>query len=112
MSLASLADRLDIEHPHSVPGLTTEHQPAGEDVRVAIVYDDASAFMLMTRLLERDGFSRVTGMGDGERALAHMIEHPPDVMVLDVHMPRVDGFRVLREMHNTEARVNTVTGIL
>src|SRR2546421_5054635 len=83
-----------------------------EDARILIVDDDPSAALLMMRLLERDGFWRVVSIGGGWRALAMILQHPPDVMILDVHMPDLDGIQVLREMQQLEQRTNSVTGVL
>jgi DNA-binding response OmpR family regulator len=69
-----------------------------DNASILIVDDDASAATLMSRRLERDGFRRVLTIGDGKRALDSMVEHPPEVLVLDVHMPHFDGFHVLREI--------------
>ncbi len=95
---------------------TRVHVPRGsraiEDARILIVDDDPTAALLMTRLLERDGFWRVVSTSEGWRALAMLRQHPPDVMVLDVHMPDLDGVQVLREMQQVERGAEHVTGVL
>jgi DNA-binding response OmpR family regulator len=83
-----------------------------ENARILVVDDDPTAALLMTRMLERDGFWRVVTAGEGWRALAILLQHPPDVMVLDVHMPDLDGVQVLREMQTLEQHSNFVTGVL
>ena len=113
MTIAALAEATDL-HPDTDADRVHEHNGGRsvEDARILIVDDDPTAAHLMMRLLERDGFWRVVSTGGGWRALAMMLQHPPDVMILDVHMPDLDGIQVLREMQNVERRTHTVTGVL
>ncbi len=111
--IADLARRLDLVSDADIDRHLSEDDDDGlDDARILIVDDDATAACLMQRLLERDGFRRVASVGDGRQALAAMLEHPPEVVVLDVHMPHVDGFAMLREMLSGEERINAVTGVL
>jgi DNA-binding response OmpR family regulator len=113
MTIAALAEATDL-----LPEIDADrtHEPNGgrpvEDARILIVDDDPAAAHLMTRLLERDGFWRVVSTGGGWRALAMTLQHPPDVMILDVHMPDLDGVHVLREMQSAQRRTHSVTGVL
>jgi PleD family two-component response regulator len=93
-------------------GFIEELEPAVEDSRILVVDDDARAATLMSRLLERDGFRRVVTACDGERALEFLFDRPPDVVVLDVHLPHIDGFEVLREILRHDLEVGRVTGIV
>lgn len=93
-------------------GFIEELEPAVEDSRILVVDDDARAATLMSRLLERDGFRRVVTADDGERALEILFDRPPDVVVLDVHLPHIDGFEVLREILRHDLEVGRVTGIV
>ena len=54
-----------------------------------------------TRLLTREGF-RVDSAKDGVDALERMHDLIPDVVLLDVEMPRMDGFELARVMRNDE----------
>ncbi len=111
--IADLARRLDLVSDVDIDSHLSEHvEQSIDDARILIVDDDPSAACLMLRLLERDGFRRVVSVGDARRALVTMLEHPPEVLVLDVHMPHVDGYTMLREMLSSEERVNCVTGVL
>ena len=58
-----------------------------------MVDDDPTAVTLMRHLIEREGFTRVVTASDGRRALDLIREQPPDVVVLDVHLPELDGLR-------------------
>ena len=61
---------------------------------VALVVDDSITVRRVTqRLLERNGM-RVLTARDGMDAVAVMEEHVPDVVLLDIEMPRMDGYEV------------------
>lgn len=62
---------------------------------VLVVDDDPDIRNMLVFALEDAGF-KVREAGDGEAALAALEEHPPDLVVLDLMMPNVDGFGVLR----------------
>lgn len=67
-------------------------------MRVLIVEDDAALGMYLKRGLGYEGHE-VTLVGDGQAGLEHALEHEPDLMVLDLGLPRKDGLQVLSEMH-------------
>ena len=83
-----------------------------EDSRIMVVDDDPRVALLMSRLLERDGFRHVLTVGDGQQAIDTVLDHPPDVVVLDVHLPRLDGFEVLREIVRHDGDIGRVTGVV
>ena len=83
-----------------------------EASRILVVEDDPTAAEYMRRLIEREGFSNVVAVGDGRGALDKMTKHPPDVVVLDVHLPGVDGFVVLREIARSDGHTGRPTGVL
>ena len=66
-----------------------------------VVDDNADMRTYLTRLLAP--IWRVRTCADGEEALAAVAEQPPDVVVTDVMMPRVDGFELLRRLRADEA---------
>lgn len=68
--------------------------------RVLVVDDDSAMLHSLVRLLE--GRYAVTGAASGEQALELVAAEPPDLAVLDVRMPGMDGFTLaarLRELH-------------
>lgn len=58
---------------------------------VLVVDDDALNRRLVTATLAREGL-RTTSATDGAEALKAIGEDPPDVILLDIEMPRMDGF--------------------
>jgi DNA-binding response OmpR family regulator len=107
-SLASVADELEDEFDSTADSL----ELSVEDSRIMVVDDDPSVALLMSRLLEREGFRHVVTVGDGQRAVDTVFDHPPDVVVLDVHIPRLDGFEVLRELVRHDGEVGRVSGVV
>ena len=65
--------------------------------KVLVVDDQPHIVRLIQVNLEKEGFE-VTTAGDGVEGLARVREVKPDLVILDVIMPRKDGFQVLREI--------------
>ncbi len=65
-----------------------------------VVADDAVDLrFLVRRLLERDGrFEVLAEAGDGEQAIALATEHQPDLVLLDLSMPVLDGLQALPDI--------------
>jgi len=63
--------------------------------RALVVDDDASIRILVARVLTREGFE-VDSARDGGEAIEQMLQHDYDIITLDLMMPRVDGFAVVR----------------
>src|SRR5690606_34036468 len=67
---------------------------------LVLVVDDSITMRRVTqRLLERNGFRVVTAK-DGIEAIAVLQEHRPDIILLDVEMPRMDGYEFARHVRN------------
>lgn len=80
--------------------MTADHSvgPRGRQrSRVLLVDDDATIREHLTPVLERSGLD-VEGAADGAQALAAITRQIPDVVVLDVMMPVIDGREVLRRI--------------
>jgi DNA-binding response OmpR family regulator len=69
--------------------------PSG--VSVLVVDDEADIRHFLTLMLESEGY-RVVTAEDGGEALAILDQGRPDVVLLDLMMPRVDGWSVLRAL--------------
>jgi chemosensory pili system protein ChpA (sensor histidine kinase/response regulator) len=78
---------------------------------VALVVDDSITVRRVTqRLLERNGM-RVLTARDGHDALTVMEENVPDIVLLDIEMPRMDGYQVAEHMRS-DARLKKVPIIM
>jgi DNA-binding response OmpR family regulator len=64
---------------------------------VLVVDDDENARFLIGTVLQQAGY-RVTPAADGEAGLALIREQSPDLVVLDVQLPGMDGYAVCREL--------------
>ncbi|MBA4370006.1 MAG: hypothetical protein C0418_00295 [Coriobacteriaceae bacterium] len=83
--------------------MTDEHGSAERESANVLIVDDDPAVVDMVRLgLETDGM-RVFGAGDGAEALQVLAREKVDVVVLDIMMPRVDGWMTLMEIRNDPA---------
>ncbi|MDX5371711.1 MAG: Hpt domain-containing protein [Pseudomonadaceae bacterium] len=68
---------------------------------VMVVDDSVTVRKVTSRLLERNGMNVLTAK-DGVDAIAQLQEHRPDIMLLDIEMPRMDGFEVATLVRHDE----------
>ena len=64
---------------------------------IALVDDDRNILTSISIALEREGFKVQTYI-DGESALIGLTRNPPDLAVLDIKMPRMDGEELLKKL--------------
>ena len=81
-------DGLDGDHP------AVRHEPVPGDIHVLVVDDDPAVHDVLAATLGKEGY-QITHAKDGIEALHLMRTHPPDVVTLDVMMPKMDGWSVL-----------------
>jgi two-component system, OmpR family, response regulator MprA len=67
--------------------------------RVLVAEDDRSVRESLVRALRLEGYD-VTAVTDGEQALAQVETDPPDLIVLDIMMPNLDGLTVCRRLRS------------
>ncbi len=67
--------------------------------RILIVDDDVDTLKLVGLMLQRQGYQIVVA-SSGPKALALVQEEPPDLILLDVMMPEMDGFEVARRLRS------------
>lgn len=75
--------------------------------RILVVEDDESITLGLQMNLEAEGYV-VTVAVDGEEALGCVRESPPSLVILDVMLPRVNGFEVLRQLRNDGFRMPVI----
>jgi two-component system response regulator ChvI len=69
-------------------------------VTIALVDDDRNILTSVSIALQAEGFTTRV-YSDGEAALKALSDNPPDLAVLDVKMPRMDGMELLRRLRET-----------
>ncbi len=94
----------------AAPAESVEVSNALQPPLVLVVDDSLTVRKITTRLLTREGF-RVDSAKDGVDALEKMRDLVPDIVLLDVEMPRMDGFELARVMRS-DARMKPVPIIM
>jgi DNA-binding response OmpR family regulator len=69
---------------------------------ILVADDDPDIRSLVELRLEKSGYD-VVAAGDGEQAFATALERAPDVALLDVMMPKLDGYEVTQRLREHEA---------
>ena len=78
-----------------------EVEQGQQRLTVMVVDDSITVRKVTTRLLERNDYD-VVAAKDGVDALGQLLEVRPDIMLLDIEMPRMDGFELATNMRNDE----------
>ena len=85
-----------------------------KQARILIVDDEPANVDLLRRLLERAGFTRLDSTNDPREAAAMFQRLGPDLVLLDLHMPHMDGLEVIDELnqlgHETYLPILMLTG--
>ena len=68
--------------------------------KILIVDDDENICELLRLYLEKDGFLTVVA-NDGEQAVEYSEKYTPDLILLDIMLPKLDGWQVCREIRKT-----------
>ena len=71
-------------------------------IDVLLIEDDPETLDMYKLKLERDGY-RVNVAYDGEEGVRRATELTPDIIFLDIRLPKKDGFAVLEELRNQES---------
>ena len=71
------------------------HRRQFTKARILIIDDEPASVDALRRLLERGGFSRIHTTTDPRDAAAMYVESRPDIILLDLHMPYMDGLQVM-----------------
>ena len=73
-----------------------------EKIRVVIAEDEAIIRLDLRETLESAGYEVVADTGRGDEAVKLVSEYKPEVVILDIKMPGIDGIQVAREIGTTE----------
>jgi chemosensory pili system protein ChpA (sensor histidine kinase/response regulator) len=86
-----------LQSPMQPAGPTAEEAAVQAAPLVLVVDDSLTVRKITSRLLEREGYTVLTAK-DGVDALEQMREQLPGVMLVDIEMPRMDGFDLTRNV--------------
>ncbi|MGE0625176.1 MAG: Hpt domain-containing protein [Pseudomonadales bacterium] len=103
-SVVVILDLLALIRSQGGDGLVAGKRPLSGAARtrcVMVVDDSVTVRKVTSRLLERQGMDVIVAK-DGVEAVALLQERRPDVMLLDIEMPRMDGFEVARQVRHDE----------
>ena len=73
----------------------------GDDIRRAMILiadDHDENVVLLTRILQRNGYTRLMGVTDSRQIAEQVKKLAPDLILLDLHMPHLDGFDVMEQL--------------
>ncbi|MEI9814279.1 MAG: ATP-binding protein [Acidobacteriota bacterium] len=70
-----------------------------EQSRVLIVDDEMANLKVLKMVLEFDGYRHVECVNDSREALPAVLRFQPDLILLDLHMPHMDGMDILESLH-------------
>ncbi|HEX9367698.1 MAG TPA: HD domain-containing phosphohydrolase [Vicinamibacterales bacterium] len=69
------------------------------NARILIIDDEDANIDILRRILKRAGFTHVESTNDSRLASALYVEHRPDLILLDLHMPHFDGLEVMDQLN-------------
>jgi DNA-binding response OmpR family regulator len=93
------------------PPTATPPTNTGKPKKILLVEDDETLANVYKTRLHAEGFD-LRRVPNGEEALAAALEYKPDLILLDIMMPKVSGFDVLDILRNTPETTNTKVIVL
>jgi len=76
-------------------------------MKILIVDDDPVVQEMIKSMIAEEGYENIQTTGSGEEALEMMKQNPPDLVVLDILLPGIQGYEVCRKMRASKATVHT-----
>ncbi len=87
---------------HRLTAVLKKYERAAGTQSVLVIEDESDTRTLVCRLLQEQGWA-VRDAANGFAGLARVAEHPPDLILLDLMMPEMDGFEFILELRRREA---------
>ncbi|MFL6099811.1 MAG: response regulator, partial [Actinomycetales bacterium] len=81
--------------------VSSQHRPSLEqfaEARVLLIDDEPANLALLTQLLSRGGLRNLHSLSDPRLALDAIASLDPDLILLDLHMPAIDGYAILADL--------------
>jgi len=77
-------------------------EPLLHRMKILIIDDERVGVVMLEELLHRNGYARVLGLTDSNKAIEICDDFAPDLILLDLIMPGTDGFSVLETIRSSE----------
>ena len=77
-----------------------------QDMKILIIDDDSTSVTLMKTILEGNGYTNIVFTLDAKEGLELVTTACPDLIVLDIVMPEIDGYEFCRRLHKDEKNRN------
>ena len=112
LSLSQIADQLAIARQEAMgggvvtAGASAQQRDPEQPMRILIVDDKEEVRASMREYLESNGFA-ITEAADGEEALARAFTEKPDLLLLDLRLPKVDGYQLCQTLKG-----NPITSVI
>lgn len=88
---------LEITYETEFVSIANEEKPVTGSFRIAIADDEETNLRLAGSILSKAGF-HVSAMRSGQALLKYLTDHKPDLILLDLQMPEMDGFETLEKL--------------
>ena len=85
-------------------GIPMAAPPLDDTTHILVVEDDLDIALLIQHAFQREGRPRVEMAATGQAALRAVEADPPDIIILDINLPDVDGFEVCRRIRARAGR--------
>lgn len=94
----------DSSDPGQTPEASTSTRPSpAGSLRLVVAEDEALIRLDLAEMLEEAGYTVVAQAADGQEAVDLVLEHRPDVVIMDVKMPALDGLSAAERIHAERA---------
>ncbi len=100
LDVPTLVRSADKTQTYVAPSISVEQEEKPQAKTIMVVDDSITVRKVTARLLKRQGMEVLTAK-DGVDAVAQLQEHIPDLMLLDVEMPRMDGYELATQIRNS-----------
>src|SRR5688572_20075465 len=90
--------------PGTTPDAEPDLSPQLQSASILIVDDEPLNVALLRTMLERAGYQDLREVSDSRVVMAHCKERLPDLVLLDLMMPFVDGFQVMEQLRRFDRR--------
>jgi DNA-binding response OmpR family regulator len=77
---------------------------SGAGPKILIVDDSADNVRLLSRILQLGGYTAITGLSESRLVAERVRQEEPDLVIVDLHMPHVDGFALLDQIAKGSSR--------